>query len=173
MPKKLIDRLVKFDYIFYIIIALLVFAAATRAQSVPQEKLITVKIYLLDTFESESLLQTLDLLSVERRVNAKSPLRSAIEAQLAGATDDENSLNLRTPIYGINLVSLKVKSKIAYASFTRTEKHKLGKHDALRFRNAVRQTALQFPTVRRIKICLDGVADFWLIETKTHQKCVR
>jgi hypothetical protein len=171
MPKKLFEQLLKFDYVFYIIIVLLLFAVAARSQSVPQEKLTTVKIYLLDTFESESLLQTLDLLPVERQVDAKSPLRSAIEAQLAGATDDENSQNLRTPIYGINLVALKVKSKIAYAHFTRTEKQKLGKYDALRFRNAVRQTALQFPTIRRIEICLDGVADFWLENSKTHKPC--
>ncbi len=105
-----------------------------------------------------------------REVDAKSPLRSAIEAQLAGATAEENSRLLHSPVSGINLISVRVKNKTAYASFTRTDTTEFDKTDALRFRNSVRQTALQFPSVRRIEICLDGVSDFWRVGEKGKRK---
>lgn len=164
----------KFDYLFYIIIVLLLllFALAARAQNIRQEKLTTVKIYLLDHFEAANSLGNLSLQAVEREVSAKSPLRSAIEAQLAGATEEEISNLLYPPISGIDLISVKLKNKTVYARFTRTGTEDFGKFDALRFRNAVRRTALQFPSVRKIEICLDGISDFWLIGARTHRKCL-
>lgn len=162
----------KFDYFFYIVIVLLLLllAAATRAQT-DKKHSVKVKIYLLDTFESPDLLTTLELLPVERRVGARFPLRSTLKALAAGATDEEESQNLRSPFAGIDLISVRVKNKTAFANFTRTEKTKLGKYEAMRFRNAVLYTALQFPSIKRIVICLNGASDFWLIDAITHAPC--
>ena len=145
----------------------------TQAQNAPPPgKTIRVKIYLLDVFESRNLLETLEMLSVEREVNAESPLRSAIEAQLIGATDEENSQLLYSPASGIELVSLRVKNKTAYASFVRTGAEAFDAIDARRFKKAVEQTARQFPPIRRVEICLDGVSDFWRVcETGQRKKC--
>lgn len=142
------------------------------AQTLSPEKTVKVKIYLSDTFESENLLESLDMVEVEREVDAKSPLRSALEAQLAGATnEEENTLRLFSPVNGISLISVQVKNKIAYAKFTRTTDGTFSKTDALRFRKAVSLTARQFPSVKKIEICLDGIKDFWLVSARTHQKC--
>lgn len=190
---------IKSDYIFYIInvLLLLTLAAAARGQTnenssleiaasggsftpgkaviggaVQNGKSVTVKIYLRDAFESENLLESLEMVAVEREVNAASPLRFALEAQLAGATDEEeNTLRLFSPVSGINLMSVRVKNKTAYAKFTRTETEAFSKIDALRFRKAIRLTALQFPSVKKVEICLDGAADFWRVNAKTHRKC--
>lgn len=143
------------------------------AQSVSPRKTVKVKIYLLDSFESENLLENMKMLAVEREVSAASPLRSALEAQLSGATEDEeNTLRLYSPVGKINLVGLRVKNKTAYAYFTHAGgDEEFDRLAALRFRKAIRLTALQFPNVKRIEICLDGAADFWLVGAKTHKKC--
>jgi hypothetical protein len=161
--------------IIKITVLAILFAAgilSLRAQSAPPKKTIKVKIYLIDVFESKNLPETLEMLSVEREVDAESPLRSAIEAQLAGATEEENSQLLYSPASGINLISLRLQNKTAYARFTRTGNTTFDKTDAFRFRNSVGKTALQFPAVRRIEICLDGVSDFWRVGEKIkHKKC--
>ena len=143
-----------------------------RAQNATGQT-VKVKIYLLDYFEVSNMMENLNMLAVEREVNAKTPLLSALEAQMAGATEDDNTQLLYSPFSGINLISLRVKNKTAYAHFTLTDSEKFDKIDAMRFRNSVRRTVLQFPSVHRIEICLDGVSDFWLIGAKTHRKCSR
>jgi hypothetical protein len=162
----------KFDYLFYIgiVLLLLLLAAAARAQT-GGAKPVKVKIYVLDVFESPNLLETLDMIAVEREVSGKFPLRFALEAQMKGATDEEISQSLFSPFEKVNLISVRVKNKTAYATFTRTGVEEFSRIDALRFRKAIRQTALQFTSVRRIDICLDGVSDFWLVGAKTHKKC--
>ena len=123
---------------------------------VQAQKTTRVKIYLLDNFESANLSKNLEMASVERAVNADFPLRSAIEAQLDGATDEENSQFLYSPINGIKLIYVRVKNRTAYANFALTSTEVFSKIDALRFKNAVTKTALQFPFVKRIEICLEG-----------------
>lgn len=146
--------------------------STAAGQSGSPRKTIKVKIYLLDSFESENLLENMEMQTVEREVSAASPLRSALEAQLAGATEDEeNTLRLYSPFGKINLTGLRVKNKIAYANFERAGTEEFGKIDALRFRKAIRLTALQFPNIKQIEICLDGTADFWRVGAKTHKKC--
>ena len=49
--------------------------AFVSAQTMSPEKTVKVKIYLRDAFESENLLESLEMAAVEREVNAASPLR--------------------------------------------------------------------------------------------------
>ena len=139
----------------------------------PGAKTVKVKIYLLDQFESANLLENLEMQAVEREVTSEFPLRSALEELLKGATEVETSQLLYSPVSGISLISARVKNKTAYASFTLNGSEKLDEINALRFRKAVSQTALQFPAIRRVEICLDGIADFWLVGAKKHRKCAR
>jgi hypothetical protein len=154
------------------ILCVAILFAVSIIQTQAQEKTIKVKIYLLDVFESENLLETLAMQPVEREVSAKNPLRFALEELMKGATEEENSqLRLYSTASEISLISVRVKNKTAYANFTRKTAEGFDKIAALRFRKAVRQTALQFKNIRRIEICLDGIADFWRIGAKTHKKC--
>ena len=150
---------IKFDYLFYIIVVLLLLliAIAARAQTGRQEKLTTVKIYLLDTFEQETPLKKVNLMAVERQVKAASPLRGALEALLEGATDDETSQNLRSPIFGVELVSVGRVKNTVFAKFRNTEIKPLDKFSALVFKQSVEKTARQFSGVKKVEICWDGV----------------
>jgi len=88
----------KFDYLFYIIIVLLLllFAVGVRTQSKHQEKLTTVKIYLLKTGANYESKYPSGLFIVKRKVDGKSPLRSALEILTIGATADEAKQNIST-----------------------------------------------------------------------------
>lgn len=152
------------------------FVFAQAQNSAPKKgKNIRVKIYLLDTFESENLFENMRMQPVEREVNAASPLRSTIEALLAGATEDEQrSMRLFSPAEDgdVKLISSRIKKKTAYLSFEKGSVP-FSEIDALRFRKAVRLTALQFPSVRRVRICLNGIADFRrLADGEPRRKCL-
>lgn len=96
------------------VLALTIFVAVSCAQ----EKTIEAKIYLLNTFESPDLLTTLELLPAARKVKAKFPLRSTLEALTTGATAEETAQNLRTPFNGVDFLSVRVENKTAFAYFT-------------------------------------------------------
>ena len=152
-------------------------AFAPAQNSAPKKgKTVRVKIYLLDFFESENLFENMRMQPVEREVRAASPLRSTIEALLAGATDDEqSSLRLFSPaaVGDVKLIRSRIKNKTAYLSFEKGSVP-FSEIDALRFRKAVRLTARQFPSVRRVRVCLNGIADFWRIgsdDDKPRRKC--
>ncbi len=164
---------IKFDYLFYIIVVLLLllFAIATRAQIVRQEKLTTVKIYLLDTFDQETPIKNVSLMAVERKVKNTSPLRSTLEALLEGATDEEMSQNLRSPTFGIELVSVGRVKNTVFAKFKNTETTPLDKISALIFKQSVKRTVRQFSGVKKVEICLDGVLNFSSKNNAVPQRC--
>lgn len=136
------------------------FALAQAQKTAPPEKTVRVKIYLLDAFESENLLENTAMQPLERTVGATAPLRFALEELLKGATDEENSQLFYSPIEGINLISARLKNKTAYVSFTRTATDEFDRLEARRLRLAVTKTARQFPSVKKVVICLDGVSNF-------------
>jgi hypothetical protein len=143
------------------VLLLLLLAVAARAQSIEQEKLTTVKIYLLDTFEQELPLKLINLTAVERKVKTASVLRSTLEVLLIGATDEETSQNLRSPIVGIELVSVRQVKNTVFANFRNTGTNALDNISALIFKQSVEKTARQFYAVKKVEICLDGVLNFW------------
>jgi hypothetical protein len=77
---------------------------------------------------------------------------------LEGATDEEMSQNLRSPIFGIELVSVRQVKNTVFAKFKSTDTKPLDKISALVFRQSVEKTARQFSGVKNVKICLDGVS---------------
>jgi hypothetical protein len=164
----------KFDYLFYIIIVLLLllFAVGVRAQSRRQEKLTTVKIYLLKTGANYESKYPSGLFMVKRKFGGKSPLRSALEILTGGATDEEAKQNVASSTFGIKLVSVRIKNKTAYTRFTMSGGAAFpGENAPFIFKEAVEKTALQFRAVKRVVVCLDGILDFWSESDKPPKRC--
>lgn len=152
------DKLLKILFIVPIVLSVLPSAAQIRAQTSGSNKTIEVKIHLLDVAQGAEP----ELLAVTRTVGAASPLRSALEAQVKGATEEEFSQALRSPFENIRLDFAEIKNKTARLYFSQIEKEAISESEALFFRTAVAKTALQFPAVKKVEICLAAAADFRL-----------
>ncbi|HJQ69460.1 MAG TPA: GerMN domain-containing protein [Blastocatellia bacterium] len=110
---------------------------------------------------SENLLA---LVPVFRMVSVTTPARGAIEALIAGPTDEEKSRGLRSPYAeGLSIKALEIDggtARISLASKCADCPRWPGDLAPWRFREAVERTLKQFPTVKRVVICLDGVENF-------------
>ncbi|HEX5732762.1 MAG TPA: GerMN domain-containing protein [Blastocatellia bacterium] len=106
----------------------------------------------------------LALVPVRRMVSATTPARGAIEALIAGPTDEEKAQGLRSP-YAEDLLikSLEINEGTARISLI-SKCAECGRWPGdlapWRFGVAVERTLKQFPTVKRVVICLDGVENF-------------
>lgn len=106
----------------------------------------------------------LALVAVRRMVSATTPARGAIEALIAGPTDEEKTRGLRSP-YAEDLLikSLEISkgtARISLVSKCADCARWPGDLAPWRFGEAVERTLKQFPTVKRVVICLDGVENF-------------
>ena len=110
---------------------------------------------------SENLLA---LVPVFRAVSVTAPARGAIEALIAGPTDEEKALGLRSPYAeGLSIKTLEISggtARISLVSECADCPRWPGDLAPWRFREAVERTLKQFPTVKRVAICLDGVENF-------------
>ena len=110
---------------------------------------------------SENLLA---LVAVQRTVSVTAPARGAIEALIAGPTDEEKGRGLRSPYTeGLSIKTLEIDegtARISLASKCADCPRWPGDLAPWRFREAVERTLKQFPTVKRVVICLDGVENF-------------
>jgi hypothetical protein len=106
----------------------------------------------------------LALVPVPRMVSATTPARGAIEALIAGPTDEEKARGLRSP-YAEDLLikSLEIDkgtARISLASKCLECARWPGDLAPWRFGEAVERTLKQFPPVKRVVICLDGMENF-------------
>lgn len=103
-----------------------------------------------------------NLQPVLRAINSTAPARSALEALLAGPTAAEQNSGFRAlDTEDISITSLTVKNGEAHVSFERRGGERwAGDLAPATFRQAVERTLRQFPTVRRVIICVDGYRDF-------------
>lgn len=130
-----------------------------------------VKIYLHRETEIKQL-RTPYLVEVRRRVDARAPLTGAIRALLAGGTSEEEKNGMFSFIYGVELESVQIKNKTARLDFQfdkRTNSWLDPTMEAL-FHGALEKTATQFPGVKRVLVCVDGVENFFL-RKDLHKKC--
>ena len=108
--------------------------------------------------------ELLALVPVRRTVSVTTPARGAIEALIAGPTDEEKGRGLRSPYTdGLSIKTLAIDDGTAHVSFVSKCAdcpRWPGDLAPWRFREAVERTLKQFPTVRRVVICLDGVENF-------------
>ncbi|MEP6901602.1 MAG: GerMN domain-containing protein [Actinomycetota bacterium] len=104
-----------------------------------------------------------ELTAFTREVDAKSPLRPTIEAFVAGPTAEEEAKGFSGLAYGdMKLASVKIKNGTARIDFTREIRadYNPGDLETLRFEDAVTRTAKQFPTVKKVVVCVNGINEF-------------
>jgi spore germination protein GerM len=104
-----------------------------------------------------------ELYSIVRWVSKRAPLQAALKALVEGPTSEVANLGYQSPAYaeGMKLASAKIKRGIAYAYFTRPPMPGNPPDMAsLRFEEAVVKTAKQFPTVRKVVVCVNGIMEF-------------
>ena len=157
-----------------ILFGLLVCLQPAAAQSSSQ-RLKEVKIFLAkQPYDNSDSNNPHGFATVTRRVNAKSPLRAALVALTKGPTEAEKKQGYESPTFGIQLLSVTLKRGVAYTYFTMPEGATFsGDGSPFIFEDAVRRTALQFPTVRKVVVCLDGILDFGSESDEPDKKCPR
>lgn len=154
------------------LIIFVVAAAASLAfndgQTTIQPKPKKVKVYFM-VYEPTGKLK-FGLNPVVREVDSSAPLRPAIEALLAGPTVDEEKQGYAGVAYGRNmkLAAVKIKGGAARIDFTREDRENTNPGDLLTlyFADAVVRTATQFPSVKKVTVCVNGWDEFGLGMTK-------
>lgn len=106
----------------------------------------------------------LALVPVRRTVSGTTPARGAIEALIAGPTDEEKGRGLRSPYTdNLSIKTLAIEdgtARISLVSKCADCPRWPGDLAPWRFREAVERTLKQFPAVQRVVICLDGIENF-------------
>jgi hypothetical protein len=153
--------------------ALLLGSLTAGAQRSPAAQTKEVKIYFLkNPYDNSDPDNPGGLGAVTRKVNAKSPLRSALLALTGGPTKAERARGFESSTWGIKLLSVKIKGETAYTYFTMPEGAMFsGDNSPFVFEDAVKKTALQFPNVRKVVVCLDGILDFGSESDEPPRKC--
>jgi hypothetical protein len=148
------------------------FASVQTQKRTAPKKLREVKIYLVKATEEYDPKNPANLFPVKRQVNAASPLRGALEALMRGETESEEKRGLYAATFGIQFVSVRVKNGTALARFTMPETASFaGTNSPIYFIESVEKTALQFPQVKKVVVCLDGIIDFWREDEVPPKKC--
>ncbi len=146
--------------------------APAKAQQAKRKNLTKVKIYVSQEYTEETDENLHGLVAVKRTVGADAPLRNALVALTGGVTKAEEKRGLFSATFGIKLLSVRVKNQTAYAYFTMPEGATFsGDGSPFVFKDAVERTALQFSSVKKVVVCLDGVLDFWSESEEPPRKC--
>ena len=134
-----------------------------------------VKIYLPmeekegDPFDPQN---PANLHPVTRTVGGASPMREALRAMLAGPTAAEKARGYADVSFGIKLTGVRTNGGTVRADFTMPPGAAFsGDNSPFYFRDAVEATAKQFPGVKEVIVCLDGVLDFWSESEEPARKC--
>ena len=171
-----------------VLAAALILAASGKTLSVqqpraPGKRVVWIYLYPGDEqgSESRSISQraarenVLALVPVHREVSVTSPARGALEALIAGPTEDEKGRGLLAPYTeGLSIASLKIIGGTARVSFTSSCAdcpRWPGDLAVWRFTEAVQRTLKQFSNVRRVIICLDGYEDFGDLADGPNKRC--
>lgn len=148
-----------------------------EAQRPKRKNLVEVKIYLVKEIEEDEAYDERNphnLVAVRRMVAAQSPLRGALVALTGRVTQEEENRKLFSATWGIKLLSVRLEKGTAYTYFTMPEVAAFsGDGSPFVFKDAVERTALQFPAVKKVVVCLDGVLDFWSESEEPARKCPR
>jgi spore germination protein GerM len=147
-------------YLCRLLILTVLLPAAFLGGNAQTAKLRTVKVYFWE-INNESGGD--ELKPFAREVAAASPLRPTVEAFLAGPTAAEEAKGFGGLAYGgLKLVSVKLKNGTARIDFTREIRadYNPGDLETLRFESALTKTAKQFPTVKKVVVCVNGYNEF-------------
>jgi spore germination protein GerM len=168
------DSIRKLSILLLTLIAVFACLQTAGAQT-SSTRLKEVKIYLAKSpYDNSDPNNPHGFATVTRRVNAKSPLRPTLVALTKGPTEAEKKSGFESPTFGIQLLSVSIKRGVAYTYFTMPEGATFsGDGSPFIFEDAVRRTAMQFPTVRKVVVCLDGILDFGSESDEPSKKCPR
>ncbi|MBK9163726.1 MAG: GerMN domain-containing protein [Acidobacteria bacterium] len=104
-----------------------------------------------------------DMIPFKRVVDAKAPLRPTIEALIAGPTETEVAGKYSGVAYGdLKLSDVRVKGSTARIDFVREirDDYYPGDLETLRFEATVIRTAKQFPNIKMVIVCVNGINEF-------------
>jgi spore germination protein GerM len=148
---------------FQILLSLLIFmlsALAGFAQKAPEPKLKEVKVYFMFIGPDGG---SSDVLPLKRKVPADAPLFPAIAAMLESPTEAEQKLGYISTAYGdMKLDSVKIVKGLARVDLSREIRpdYNPGDLQTLYFEEAVIKTAKQFPSVKKVMVCVNGINEF-------------
>ena len=149
-----------------------VLAAQAQKKTAVTKKLREVNIYLVKEDAEYDPNNLANLFPVRHRVDARAPLAATLRTLMRGETAHEQKRRLFAPTFGIQFVSVALKDGAALARFTMPEGAAFsGTNSPLYFIAAVEKTALQFPEVKKVTVCLDGIVDFWREDENEPQRC--
>lgn len=147
--------------ILKILLLITIFSGAgifAQAQNSSGLKEVDVYFHFIGAEGTES-----EILPLKRKVSARAPLRPAIEEMLKEPTEAEQKLGYYSAGYGdLKLVSVKIKRGAARIDFSRTirDDYNPGDLQTLAFESAVIKTAKQFPSVKKVIVCVNGMNEF-------------
>jgi spore germination protein GerM len=148
----------------FLVVAFLVSVSSHHAQTATQPNITSSKLRMVRVyFPVEPPTSGPELKPLQRRVDANSPLRPAIEALIAGPTAEEATRGYVSVAYGdLRLASVKLQRGVARIDFTREIRsdYNPGDLETLRFQEAVVKTAKQFPSVKKVIVCVNGLNEF-------------
>jgi spore germination protein GerM len=134
-----------------------------HAQKSADSKLKEVKVYF--HFIGNEGIES-KILPLKRKVSAKTPLFPTIEEMLKDPTDAEQKLGYHSAGYDdMKLVSVKLKKGVARIDFSRQLEKDRSDYNpgdllTLSFESAVIKTAKQFPAVKKVIVCVNGMNEF-------------
>jgi hypothetical protein len=116
-----------------------------------------VNVYSLEYPENDQRMPP-NLVLVQRRVNAKAPLAGAIKEMLAAMIEGKDLTDLNNYLYKLEFVSARIKNGTARLDFNYEEVKEFAwlweRHPS--FPEIVEKTAMQFPNVKRVLLCVNG-----------------
>ena len=129
----------------------------------PEPKRVNVYLWVWDNAPENPLFPAgnpLSLFPVSRQVDAAAPARPSLEALLAGPTGVEESNGLNDlGVSGLAIGTLRIKDGMAEVDFVGTPSWD-GDLSPARFRMAVEGTLLQFSSVQRVQVYVNGDPNF-------------
>lgn len=130
-------------------------AADVQGQHRPRFATRQVSIYL-PSVNGKGSADAPELVPVQRRVSKLTPARGAIEALLAGPTEEEKSKGLRAPHTDVlRIKELIISDGVARLSLV-SDCPSCRATAPLQLKEAVELTLKQFDTVRRVKVIFNG-----------------
>ncbi|MGI8669720.1 MAG: GerMN domain-containing protein [Aridibacter sp.] len=127
-----------------------------REDPTAKDGLKKVKIYLWRANDNVPN-QNFVLSPVPRYVNPKVPLRPTLTALFNGANEDEAEQGFSSSTFGLKFKGVVLKSGTATIKISQSPNERnYGTLGPFIFLEAIKKTAMQFPTVKKVKICAVG-----------------
>lgn len=147
-----------FQIILTTILLSLGFSSIQAQKNSETAKQLEAKIFLQRTLEDPSGTQSQEISFVKRMIDAKSPLRSALEHLFSpNITAEELEKGYYTATFGLKFEGVTLSKGTATVRFSQPpEETNYGSLGPMIFAEAIEKTVKQFKSVNRVKICAIG-----------------